>query len=853
MIGQKRQNSMLRKAIVLLFLTFGSKMLVAQTAYFADGYHGGIWGHYPLGFTSYIVGALNKYPDWRVNLEIEPETWDRDAKMDVSGYNAFRSLLNDTTAAARMEYVNPTYAQPYMYNISGESIIRQFSYGMKHLKKHFPLLSFKTYSSEEPCFTSALPQLLKSFGYQYASLKNPNTGWGGYTRAKGKDLLNWVGPDGSSILTSPRYEIEKLRPNSTWETIGNDNNQAFISTAFADGIKTPLGMCLQDAGWQIGPWLKGGAYQPTAYTTWRNYFENIADRSSVEDWKFGQEDVLTSLVWGAQVLQRIAQQTRIAENKIVQAEKIAMINKLEKGGEYPWEAFDTAWRNLMLAQHHDCWIVPYNGSTGDTWADRVRSWTNTTNHIVDSLFREASMMQGKTSKHLKVYNTSGVERNEWIRIELPESFRVGASPGVKDRAGRSVPSQSNPAGTALYFKAKVPAFGYAGFRLVESSKDLKTGGAKVSTNQNGEITMETDLYRITIDKSQGGTIKSIVAKSLANKEFVGKGSVRKFNELRGFFFAKGAYYSNADKPALVKVLENGPFVISLQINSEIGGHPVQQVITLKQGQQLIDFQLKIDWQQNEGIGEFAETPYHARKLQKAFYDDRYKLLTLFPLALKGQKVSKDAPFDVTESKLENTFFKSWDSIKNNVVLNWVDVVDADQKYGLAMFTDHTTSYIHGADFPLGLTTQYSGYGLWGRNYKLDGPTEMKYQLLPHVGNWQRGAVSQQESHIKEPMQVRFVSGKLKESEKWFLRSSNPALTLSAFRMEDESLFIRVFNASATQSSGSLSFNFPVARIQVVDLNGNQLGRPQETRKSGAVTITQNRLRPFEVITFKVTQ
>ena len=46
---------------------------------------------------------------------------------------------------------------------------------------------------------------------------------------------------------------------------------------------------------------------------------------------------------------------------------------------------------------------------------------------------------------------------------------------------------------------------------------------------------------------------------------------------------------------------------------------------------------------------------------------------LFPLALRGQKVFKDAPFDVTESRLTNTFFEAWSEIKNNVMLHWVDV------------------------------------------------------------------------------------------------------------------------------------------------------------------------------------
>src|SRR5262249_29767376 len=120
------------------------------------------------------------------------------------------------------------------------------------------------------CFTSALPGILKSFGFEQAVLKNPNTCWGGYTRGHGKELVNWVGPDATPIRSVTRYEIESLKPGSTWETIGAVNSPAYINAALAAGIEHPVGMCLQDAGWHFGPWLNHfrEVYQPNVYTTW---------------------------------------------------------------------------------------------------------------------------------------------------------------------------------------------------------------------------------------------------------------------------------------------------------------------------------------------------------------------------------------------------------------------------------------------------------------------------------------------------------------------------------------------------------------------------------------------------------
>ena len=53
---------------------------------------------------------------------------------------------------------------------------------------------------------------------------------------------------------------------------------------------------------------------------------------------------------------------------------------------------------------------------------------------------------------------------------------------------------------------------------------------------------------------------------------------------------------------------------------------------------------------------------------------------------------------------------------------------------LALLSDHTTSYSHGEDEPLGLTAQYSGGGLWGPNYKITQPLKMKFAIILIVEN-----------------------------------------------------------------------------------------------------------------------
>ena len=723
----------------------------AQTAYFIDGYHGGIWGHYPDWNTRFMADQVKAHPDWRINLEIEPETWD-DAKIkDSAAYNEFRALFaNQDVSTAHIEYVNPDYAQSYLFDIEGESMIRQFYYGIKMLKRHFPTAIFPAYSSEEPCFTSALPEILTSFGFKYASLKNPNTCWGGYTSAFGGELVNWIGPDGTKIITSPRYAVEALQPGSTWQTIASGNSPEYIKACFAAGILHPVGMTIQDAGWRFGPGLKDGskAYRPTVYTTWANYFENIAIKNPTQDWHFTQEDVLVSLVWGSQILQQIAQEVRYSENKLISAEKLAAIAKIYSGTDYPQAVFDAAWRPLLLSQHHDCWIVPYNGRQGNTWADKVVTWTGTTNRIADSVTTQAEgeLASAKVSngnKYVRVYNTLGVKRYEPVTVPVPKEW-AGKNIIVLNALGEPVLSQtvtdSVSASPQIVFNAEAPSMGYSTYQL-KVNKTFPAKSMKVTILKNGDYRIESDMYTIILDPEKGGAIKSLVAKKLNNKEFVDQSNPRGFNELRGNFYNDGGFHSSTENPAKITVLEKGAEQVKLQIQGTIDNSPFTQWLTLTHGQRRIDMQVKIDWKGNPGIGEAAPPNTNkATDYKKAFYNDKEKLLALFPLNLKSQKVYKNAPFDVLESRLKNTFFTSWDSIKNNIILNWVDVTDGANAYGMALLTDHTTNYAHGEDFPLGLTLSYSGVGLWGRNYKITGPTNVHYALVPHAGKWDKSGI-----------------------------------------------------------------------------------------------------------------
>lgn len=823
--------------ISLLLLLPGTPGFSQQRPSFVDGYHGGIYGHYPVEWkTRFITDQLAAHPEWRICLEIEPETWDTVQVRTPADYARFREVATDQ----RVEFTNPTYAQPYCYNISGESIIRQFAYGIRKIRSHFPQVEFTTYSVEEPCFTSCLPQILKLFGFKYASLKCPNTCWGGYTAPYGGELVNWVGPDGSSILTSPRHACEALQKNSVWQTTAWGNETEYLDACAAYGIAHPVGMCFQDAGWKYGPWIGAGdtIRNNSVYVTWREYFEQVTDGKATDGYRMPQEDVRVSLMWGSQVLQRIAQQVREAENKLVTAEKTGVIANLANGYAYDQATLDEAWRTLMLAQHHDSWIVPYNGlHNKGTWAQHIRRWTAATDALCDKIADEARSSFSEegapgSGVYLRVYNTLGTPRRETMSAALPASF-AGSGVTVTDARGKKVESvaAAAPDGTPeVAFRADIPAFGYATYHVEPARKPAGGNKTHAGVRQEGRYVLENSMYRIVIDPSKGGAITSLTAREAGNREFADPQGEYAIGELRGFFYDEGVFRSSTQTPAEVTVLRDDALVKSVRIRGRIDSHPFTQTITLREGDRKIGFDLTIDWQHNAGIGAFRQKDAFNNN-HRAFYDDRFNLNILFPVALRSPALYKDAPFDVCKSTLENTHFTTWDNIKHNIILHWVDLAEQGDGCGLALLTDHTTSYSYGGDAPLGLTVQFSGNGLWGRDYPIDGPTHIRFALVPHRRAWDAAGIHEESLRWNEPLTCAAYPQAAPENAS-LIDVAESGYEISAAYLDGDGIVVRLFNAAGNADPQRVKFGFPVSKAEEVDLNGNVTARCDVRRKGG---------------------
>ncbi|MDE5891086.1 MAG: hypothetical protein K2H10_08745, partial [Bacteroidales bacterium] len=218
---------------------------------------------------------------------------------------------------------------------------------------------------------------------------------------------------------------------------------------------------------------------------------------------------------------------------------------------------DEAWRTLMLAQHHDSWIVPYNNLNADgTWADNIAVWTSASDDICgkleDEIYdsysgrlygmdeyvgalggrKEKDGAYGKDRLYVRVFNASGFGRREAVSVDISDLLSgdmflargdMSDVPSVCGGAGvyavvdpedHKADSWYEPETGKLSFMADVPAFGYATYEVIKKrggQADKKKQMHRVEENLHvsgnavnaGAVVAENGMYRIVFDPSRG--------------------------------------------------------------------------------------------------------------------------------------------------------------------------------------------------------------------------------------------------------------------------------------------------------------------------------------------------------------
>ena len=821
--------------------------------YYMDGYHGGTYGHMPLGSIRDILDTLKENPDWKIHLDIEPISFEYLKERDIEAYEELSEYINK---GDRVEIVSATYGQPYGWITDGESFIRHLTIGRNVIKKHFPDISVETYAVQEPCWSSFLPQVLVQLGYKQASLKNASTAWGGYCEpyvdenGNTAEIVNWAGPDGTFIPTIPRYACEDAV--CVFATEARDAEKEYMEKCIENGITSPTGMNFQDLGWRA---RKAIEWEHIEFSLIKDYFKNKASKNRPY-WQPGQEIFRGALPWGDRTIVEVARQVRRLEKELTFSERLTAFSTLY-GNETNEEKLNEAWEYLLLSQHHDGWICAQS------------NWSTTTYHrvfaaeqILDKLDRKAfdyitaslKDADGEDFETVTVFNPLAKKENRLISVDIT------AHKGTKDFevydgnkklisqavSNRNYRDSSYNAGKLL-FEAELPPFGFKTFKIKAIKEESLSQNKIALIEKNDFITLENKLIKVTFSKKHGGAITSYFDKK-ENREIVPENQF--FNEFKGYFINENRFCSNTEFPAECTVNFTGDVKASITFNGTISNTPYRLYYNLEANSPYLDVSVAFDFPEKTLIGEPYEMDddLDAKKLDphRTYHDGRYRLNAYFPTTFKQKHIDKDCAYDVCRSKLKDTHFKSWYDIKHNILIHWVDTTDEEN--GLCILADHTTAYTHGEDENLGLALAwgYDGGFWWGRR-PLSGWHQLSYRILPHKGSWKEANLWHEcDKFLYHPLAKR-SNESFKANEYSLLNIDTENIELGAFYTSEGEYYFRAFNAGEnTEAEFTIDKNKFSAMLKV-NPEGVVCGEKLE-EKNGKFIDT---IPPFGIRTYKL--
>lgn len=319
---------------------------------------------------------------------------------------------------------------------------------------------------------------------------------------------------------------------------------------------------------------------------------------------------------------------RLGEIKLLKAERFATIAFLF-GADYPTKALDKAWRQLLFNQHHDA----ITGTSGDKpYVDLMigyREALRLSSFVLDNSLKFLSSLVNTEGEGIPivVFNSLNWKRSDLCRVELPPGTYK-----IVDALGNTYPSFAVESGNnieVIFRSDDIPPLGYKVFFALPSADK------KNIVKDKGTV-IENEFYRLEVDPSKGGRIKSLIYKG---EELVKDGSG--MNELFVLredpnrkepsweVFTTGERIGSSKLSAEVE-REKNELYERLIIKGEISDIcKFKQMITLYRGIERIEFLTDIiDYKKKNSMDDMFAVTF-STKLENAIptFEDRFGAIT----------------------------------------------------------------------------------------------------------------------------------------------------------------------------------------------------------------------------------
>lgn len=496
------------------------------------------------------------------------------------------------------------------------------------------------------------------------------------------------------------------------------------------------------------------------------------------------------------------------ENEILAdgAEKASVAAAWMGGRPYPQQRLNDAWTLVMSGQFHDTAAGTASPRAYQfAWNDDVIALNQFADVLTSATEAVASALNTETKGiPVVVYNSLNILREDIVEAEV--HFPDGMPEAVKvlDPDGKEVPAQVK--GAEVLFLAKTPSVGYAVYEIYKAASEPST---ELKVTQSS---LENARYRVKLNAA--GDVSSIFDKSI-NEELlsapirlaISNDAPKQWPAWNMDFdqeqAAPRAYVSG---PAKVRIAENGPARVAIEVSRDTEGSKFVQTVRLSAGDagNRIEFSDVIDW----------------RTLSA-------NVKAVLPLSYTNPMATYN--WEIGTVQRPTAFDRQFEVASHH----WIDLTDKSGAYGATILTGSKNGSDKRTDNTIRLTLiRTPGVPLPGPGGDFPdqlnqdwGHHEILYGLAGHMGDWRRGQTDWQAYRLSIPL-VAFTTarhpGALGRSFS-LVNVDNPHIRILALKkaeMSDE-VVLRMVELDGNAAPGvKVKFAGPIASAR--EVNGQEL-------------------------------
>jgi alpha-mannosidase len=497
------------------------------------------------------------------------------------------------------------------------------------------------------------------------------------------------------------------------------------------------------------------------------------------------------------------------------AEKTSVMAEWLGGRPYPMQRLNDAWTLVMGGHFHDLAAGTATPKAYEfAWNDDVIAMNQFAGVLGDATSAVSAALdtegEGKGIP-LVVFNPLNIAREDVVEAKVDFPAGMPKSVHVTGPGGKEVPAQISDG--KVIFVAKTPSVGYAVY-------DVQPGTGPTSDVPHAtENSLENQYYRVKLNAD--GDVASIFDKSIG-KELLSAPARLAISydnpeqwpawnmDWEQEQAAPKAYVSG---PVKIRVTENGPARVAVEVSRESAGSKFVQTISLSAGDagKRVEFRNVIDWNTKES-----------------------NLKATFPLTASNEMATYN--WDIGTIERPTAQPKKFEVPSHQ----WIDLTDASGSFGATILTDCKNGSDKPNDHTIRLTlirTPGTRGGYADEGTQDIGHHEFVYGIAGHADGWRQGETDWQGQRLNDPL-IAFATSKHAGAlgrEFSLLKVSNSRIRVLALKKAEQGdeIIVRMVELDGKpQPDVRVVFATPIAAAR--EVNGQEQPIGLATVKDGVL-------------------